>query len=60
MWMWCWRISRLCYGERVGHLNLRKRASAVGDLEIDSESHTVSCAGKSLDLSPREFDLLLL
>jgi DNA-binding response OmpR family regulator len=30
----------------------------VGDLEIDSESHTVSCAGVSLDLSPREFDLL--
>jgi DNA-binding response OmpR family regulator len=31
----------------------------VGDLEIDPESHTVSCAGQSLDLSPREFDLLL-
>jgi DNA-binding response OmpR family regulator len=30
----------------------------VGDLEIDSESHTVSCAGSFLDLSPREFDLL--
>jgi len=30
----------------------------VGDLEIDSESHTVSCAGVFLDLSPREFDLL--
>src|SRR5512134_686442 len=26
----------------------------VGDLEIDSESHTVSCAGHYLDLSPRE------
>jgi DNA-binding response OmpR family regulator len=31
---------------------------AVGDLEIDSESHTVTRAGDSLDLSPREFDLL--
>jgi len=30
----------------------------VGDLEIDPESHTVSRAGISLDLSPREFDLL--
>jgi DNA-binding response OmpR family regulator len=30
----------------------------VGDLEIDPASHTVSCAGRSLDLSPREFDLL--
>ena len=31
----------------------------VGDLEIDPQSHTVSCAGRYLDLSPREFDLLL-
>jgi DNA-binding response OmpR family regulator len=35
-----------------------KTRLAVGDLEIDSESHTVSLAGTSLDLSPREFDLL--
>ncbi|HSB02499.1 MAG TPA: response regulator transcription factor [Anaerolineales bacterium] len=32
----------------------------VGDLEIDPQAHTVFCAGQSLDLSPREFDLLLL
>jgi DNA-binding response OmpR family regulator len=31
----------------------------VGDLEIDPESHTTFCAGRALDLSPREFDLLL-
>jgi len=31
----------------------------LGDLEIDPASHTASCAGHSLDLSPREFDLLL-
>jgi len=31
----------------------------VGDLEINPESHTVSCNGRYLDLSPREFDLLL-
>jgi DNA-binding response OmpR family regulator len=30
----------------------------VGDLEIDPKSHTVSCAGQPVDLSPREFDLL--
>ncbi len=30
----------------------------IGDLEIDPEAHTVVCAGRSLDLSPREFDLL--
>ena len=33
---------------------------AVGDLEIDSQAHTVLCTGRTLDLSPREFDLLLL
>jgi DNA-binding response OmpR family regulator len=33
---------------------------AVGDLEIDPQAHTVSCAGRALELSPREFDLLLL
>lgn len=31
----------------------------LGDLEIDPASHTVSCADRFLDLSPREFDLLL-
>ena len=30
----------------------------TGDMEIDPQSHTVSCAGRLLDLSPREFDLL--
>jgi DNA-binding response OmpR family regulator len=30
----------------------------VGDLEIDSAAHTVTLAGKSVDLPPREFDLL--
>jgi DNA-binding response OmpR family regulator len=32
----------------------------IGDLEIDPQAHTVSCAGRILNLSPREFDLLLL
>ncbi len=32
----------------------------VGNLEIDPQSHTASCAGNVLSLSPREFDLLLL
>jgi DNA-binding response OmpR family regulator len=32
----------------------------VGDLEIDSQAHTILCTGHTLDLSPREFDLLLL
>jgi len=32
----------------------------VGDLEVDPGAHTVKCAGRALDLSPREFDLLLL
>jgi DNA-binding response OmpR family regulator len=32
----------------------------VGDLEIDKEAHTVSRAGRALELSPREFDVLFL
>jgi Response regulators consisting of a CheY-like receiver domain and a winged-helix DNA-binding domain len=32
----------------------------VGDLEIDSQAHTAMCAGRVLELSPREFDLLSL
>ena len=32
----------------------------VGDLEIDPQAHTVLCAGRAVNLSPREFDLLLL
>lgn len=31
----------------------------LGDLDIDTDAHTASRAGRSLDLSPREFDLLL-
>ena len=30
----------------------------VGDLTIDPGAHTVSVAGRSVDLAPREFDLL--
>ena len=44
---------------RTGGISQPERTRlAVGDLEIDSESHTVIRAGNSLDLSPREFDLL--
>ena len=32
----------------------------VGDLEVDPGAHTVVCAGRVVDLSPREFDLLVL
>jgi DNA-binding response OmpR family regulator len=35
-----------------------KMRLTAGDLWIDPESHTASCAGTVLDLSPREFDLL--
>jgi len=31
----------------------------LGDLEINPESHTVTLGGRYIDLSPREFDLLL-
>jgi DNA-binding response OmpR family regulator len=36
------------------------RRIVLGDLEISPGSHTVSCAGSALELSPREFDLLLV
>ena len=36
------------------------KSIVVGDLEIDPRAHTVTCAGRALDLSPREFDLLSL
>jgi DNA-binding response OmpR family regulator len=32
----------------------------VGDLEVDPQAHTVTRAGRAVDLSPREFDLLSL
>ena len=32
----------------------------VGDLKIDPQAHTVLCTGRVINLSPREFDLLLL
>ena len=35
-------------------------ASRAGDLEINRENHTATLAGKTLDLKPREFDLLEL
>jgi DNA-binding response OmpR family regulator len=46
---------------RTGAISQPEKTSErliVGDLEIDPASHTVSCAGHSLALSPREFDLL--
>jgi DNA-binding response OmpR family regulator len=36
----------------------QKAALRVGELSIDPGAHTVSLAGKAIDLSPREFDLL--
>ncbi len=30
----------------------------VGDLDINPEAHTATCAGRRLDLTPREFELL--
>jgi len=46
---------------RAGAASQSKKLSerlTTGDMEIDPQSHTVSCAGRLLDLSPREFDLL--
>jgi DNA-binding response OmpR family regulator len=42
----------------TGATQPEKAKLTVGDLEIDPESHTASSGGTTLDLSPREFDLL--
>jgi DNA-binding response OmpR family regulator len=46
--------------EKNPQLERMNQLLVVGDLEIDSQAHTVICAGRALDLSPREFDLLSL
>jgi len=46
--------------EKKPQLERMNQLLVVGDLEIDSQAHTVICAGRVLDLSPREFDLLSL
>jgi DNA-binding response OmpR family regulator len=43
----------------VSQPEVETKRLVVGDLEIDPQSHTVSSGGQYLDLSPREFDLLL-
>jgi len=46
--------------EKKPQLERMNQLLVVGDLEIDSQAHTVICTGRALDLSPREFDLLSL
>jgi len=46
--------------EKNPQLKRLNQLLVVGDLEIDPQAHTVICAGRALDLSPREFDLLSL
>jgi DNA-binding response OmpR family regulator len=44
--------------ERPGQLPPAPTPLSVGDITLDPAAHTVSVAGKVVDLSPREFDLL--
>lgn len=46
--------------ERTNQPETCSQRLVVGDLEIDPQAHTVLCAGRGINLSPREFDLLLL
>jgi DNA-binding response OmpR family regulator len=46
--------------ERAPQAEILTQRLTAGDLEIDPQAHTVLCAGSSISLSPREFDLLLL
>jgi DNA-binding response OmpR family regulator len=40
------------------HLTAQTQSVIVGDLSLDPLAHTVTIAGKPLELTPREFDLL--
>jgi DNA-binding response OmpR family regulator len=46
--------------ENNSHTEKITQPLSVGDLEIDPQAHTVICAGRFVELSPREFDLLSL
>lgn len=46
--------------EKTSEVEKPTQPLIVGDLVIDPQAHTVSSAGHPLNLSPREFDLLLL
>jgi two-component system alkaline phosphatase synthesis response regulator PhoP len=43
---------------RAGKAPAPARKVTEGDLEIDLEAHTVQCAGKEIELTPTEFNLL--
>src|SRR5512138_1342611 len=46
--------------ERAPQPEILTQRLTAGDLEIDPQAHTALCAGQPVNLSPREFDLLLL
>lgn len=46
--------------ERIIQPGSLSQRLTVGDIEIDSQAHTVLCGGQIINLSPREFDLLFL
>jgi DNA-binding response OmpR family regulator len=46
--------------ENNSHTEKITQSLRIGDLEIDPQAHTVICAGRAVELSPREFDLLSL
>jgi DNA-binding response OmpR family regulator len=46
--------------ERLPQPEVFTQRLTAGDLEIDPQAHTVLCTGQPINLSPREFDLLLL
>lgn len=44
--------------EKETAVSSTQKAIAIGDLTIDPKAHTVIIAGREIDLTPREFDLL--
>jgi DNA-binding response OmpR family regulator len=45
--------------EEPAQISQERKALIAGDVEIDVEAHTVRVRGNQVELSPREFDLLL-
>lgn len=43
-----------------GDLTAQAQAWRVGELEVDAETHTVTRSGQRIDLTPTEFDLLVV
>ena len=52
------RVKAVLRRSRVIGVPQRQASVSVGDLTIDPQAHTLRIAGRGVELSPREFDLM--